>query len=74
MLLHFVQGMPHNNFSELDFTHGGSDYTVTAVVQYKKNPDHFIAWLRNAPGNCNSSKAPVFVAMLTNILRPKTLF
>ncbi|KAH9496713.1 hypothetical protein Btru_009761 [Bulinus truncatus] len=49
--MHFVKGLPHNRFEELSFDFNEDHYEVTAVVHYKNNPDHFIAWVRNAPGN-----------------------
>ena len=51
MLVHFTEGLPHTNWKKLEFGHDGNVYTVTAVVQYTSNPDHFIAWLRNPTGN-----------------------
>ena len=49
--MHFVKGLPHSRFDEMAFEHLGDKYEVTSVVHYKNNPDHFIAWVRNAPGN-----------------------
>ena len=49
--MHFTEGLPHTNWKKLEFGHDGNVYTVTAVVQYTSNPDHFIAWLRNPTGN-----------------------
>ena len=49
--MHFTEGLPHSNWKKLDFDHHGNVYTVTGVVQYTNNPDHFIAWLRNPTGN-----------------------
>uniref|UniRef100_A0A2C9KSI5 Ubiquitin-specific peptidase-like SUMO isopeptidase domain-containing protein n=1 Tax=Biomphalaria glabrata TaxID=6526 RepID=A0A2C9KSI5_BIOGL len=48
--MHFVKGLPHSRFEELSFDFNEDHYEVTAVVHYKNNPDHFIAWVRNAPG------------------------
>ncbi|CAG5115020.1 unnamed protein product, partial [Candidula unifasciata] len=48
--MHFVKGLPHSRFDELSFDFNDDHYEVTAVVHYKNNPDHFIAWVRNAPG------------------------
>ena len=54
--MHFVKGLPHSNFDQLAFDFKDDHYEVTAVVHYKNNPDHFIAWVRNAPGeDCPSS-------------------
>ena len=50
LLLHFTEGLPHNNWKKLDFDHQGYVYTVTGVVQYMNSPDHFIAWLRDPKG------------------------
>ena len=49
LLLHFTQGIPHNNFKELEFEFEGQ-YSVTGVVQYKNNPDHFVTYIRNGLG------------------------
>ncbi|KAK0040440.1 mucin-12 [Biomphalaria pfeifferi] len=48
--MHFVKGLPHSRFEELSFDFNEDHYEVTTVVHYKNNPDHFIAWVRNAPG------------------------
>ena len=47
MLLHFTDGLPNTSWSDLQFSFHGNLYAVTGVVQYVRNPDHFIAWLRN---------------------------
>ncbi|XP_046574552.1 uncharacterized protein LOC124282589 isoform X2 [Haliotis rubra] len=51
LLLHFKEGLPHSGFDQLGFVFGTDVYTVTAVIQYKNNPDHFVAWIRNGTGN-----------------------
>lgn len=48
--VHFVDGIPHINFPKLDIYHHGNHFTVTGVVQYKNNPDHFVVWIRNPTG------------------------
>ncbi|ESO96210.1 hypothetical protein LOTGIDRAFT_144274, partial [Lottia gigantea] len=62
-MLHFLQGLPKVVYDELDFEFEGSLYSVTAVVQYKNNPDHFVSWLRNPQGNqwmeCDDLKSPL---------------
>ncbi|KAL5013236.1 hypothetical protein ScPMuIL_007506 [Solemya velum] len=49
--VHFVDGIPHINFPKLDIYHHGNHFTVTGVVQYKNNPDHFVVWIRNPTDN-----------------------
>ncbi|XP_045182381.2 uncharacterized protein LOC123541075 isoform X2 [Mercenaria mercenaria] len=51
LLMHFVEGLPETTWRELQFGFHGYLYTVTGVVQYVNNPNHFIAWLRNPNDN-----------------------
>ena len=50
MMTHFVEGLPDGTLSNYDFTYRGIPYHVAAAVQYKTNPNHFVAWIRNAKG------------------------
>lgn len=52
MLLHFTDGLPSIPWSKLQFGFHGYTFTVTGVVQYLRNPDHFVAWLRNPESMC----------------------
>ncbi|XP_060552214.1 uncharacterized protein LOC132713590 isoform X2 [Ruditapes philippinarum] len=51
LLMHFTDGLPETTWEELQFGFHGYLYTVTGIVQYINNPDHFIAWLRNPYDN-----------------------
>ncbi|KAL4217895.1 Ubiquitin specific peptidase like 1 [Mactra antiquata] len=50
-LMHFTEGLPHTKFKNLQLCYHGNNYTVTGVVEYKRSPDHFVAWLRNPADN-----------------------
>jgi hypothetical protein len=52
--MHFTDGLPETTWEELQFGFHGYLYTVTGIVQYINNPDHFIAWLRNPYGESRS--------------------
>ena len=48
ILIHFVEGLPRKTtWPHLDFTHAQRSFRVTAVIQHKTSPDHFVAWLRD---------------------------
>lgn len=51
VMIHFVNGLPAHDLSQYDFQFNQTTYAVTAVIQYKRNPNHFIAWIRNATDN-----------------------
>ncbi|CAC5371185.1 USPL1 [Mytilus coruscus] len=51
LLLHFSEGLPHNNFKKLEFWHNGLKYSVTGFVQYRNDPDHFVTWIRRFKDN-----------------------
>lgn len=50
LMLHFVEGLPRGNISDYNFVFGAVQYCVTAVVQYKTQPDHFVSWVRGLNG------------------------
>ena len=47
---HFLQGVKNKDFLKSGFVCQGKDYELTQLIQYTKNPDHFIAWIRNSDG------------------------
>ncbi|XP_063418225.1 SUMO-specific isopeptidase USPL1-like [Mytilus trossulus] len=51
LLLHFSEGLPHNNFKKLEFWHTALKYSVTGFVQYRNDPDHFVTWIRRIKDN-----------------------
>ena len=51
MMLHFAEGLPHNNFKKLQFSQYGLKYCVTGFVQYRNDPDHFVTWIQRVKGN-----------------------
>lgn len=50
LLLHFSEGLPHNNLKKLEFWHNSLKYSVTGFVQYRNDPDHFVTWIRRIKG------------------------
>ncbi|CAH1776105.1 unnamed protein product [Owenia fusiformis] len=63
MMFHFVEGLPSNDVSKLTFEQQQYEYRVVSLVQYKQNPDHFVAWVKHPSGNtwmeCDDLKPPV---------------
>ncbi|XP_033727170.1 uncharacterized protein LOC117316608 isoform X2 [Pecten maximus] len=62
IMLHFQEGLHSNKFSGYDFYHQDQLYQVTGVIQYRNDPDHFIAWIRNPKElwmECNDLKSPI---------------
>ncbi|XP_034540055.1 SUMO-specific isopeptidase USPL1 isoform X2 [Notolabrus celidotus] len=49
--LHFVEGLPENDVGVYTFTFKGKRYSVTTVIQYKKQLKHFVTWIRNPHGS-----------------------
>ncbi|KAL3888426.1 hypothetical protein ACJMK2_000793, partial [Sinanodonta woodiana] len=62
-LMHFAEGLPHNNLTALDLQFQGDYCKVKGVVRYTNNPDHFTAWIRNGTDDtwmeCDDLKSPV---------------
>jgi hypothetical protein len=50
VMAHFVEGVKNKDFLKNGFVCQGKDYELCQLIQYKKNPDHFIAWIRNGNG------------------------
>ncbi|XP_058040833.1 SUMO-specific isopeptidase USPL1 isoform X2 [Ahaetulla prasina] len=49
LMVHFVEGLPHNNLMAYSFRFQEYLYQVTAVVQYQKTK-HFITWILTSDG------------------------
>ncbi|XP_032075395.1 SUMO-specific isopeptidase USPL1 isoform X2 [Thamnophis elegans] len=49
LMVHFVEGLPHNNLMAYSFQFQEYSYQVTAVVQYQK-AKHFITWILTSDG------------------------
>ncbi|NWY03654.1 USPL1 isopeptidase, partial [Nothoprocta ornata] len=60
-MLHFVEGLPHNNLENYSFQFEGDSYQVTSVVQYQSVKKHFVTWCLNPDGSwleCDDLKGP----------------
>ncbi|KAL7983384.1 hypothetical protein Chor_000260 [Crotalus horridus] len=49
LMMHFIEGLPHNNLMAYSFQFQEYSYQVTAVVQYQK-AQHFITWILTSDG------------------------
>lgn len=59
-MLHFVNGLPHNDLQRYSFHFGDCLYQVTSVIQYQAN-NHFITWVLDTDGcwlECDDLKGP----------------
>ncbi|XP_041088648.1 SUMO-specific isopeptidase USPL1 isoform X2 [Polyodon spathula] len=60
-MLHFVEGLPHNDVNAYSFDFQGKLYKVSTVIQYSEDPKHFVSWISNTDGSwleCDDLKAP----------------
>ncbi|NXI49591.1 USPL1 isopeptidase, partial [Chloroceryle aenea] len=60
-MLHFVEGLPHNNLKNYSFQFEGDTYQVTSTVQYQIDKKHFITWSLDPDGTwleCDDLKGP----------------
>ncbi|KGL77660.1 SUMO-specific isopeptidase USPL1 [Tinamus guttatus] len=60
-MLHFVEGLPHNNLKNYSFQFEGDSYQITSIIQYQSVKKHFITWCLNADGSwleCDDLKGP----------------
>ncbi|NXE81323.1 USPL1 isopeptidase, partial [Cochlearius cochlearius] len=60
-MLHFVEGLPHNNLKNYAFRFEEETYQITAIVQYQTYKKHFITWSLNPDGTwleCDDLKGP----------------
>ncbi|XP_009811021.2 SUMO-specific isopeptidase USPL1 [Gavia stellata] len=61
LMLHFVEGLPHNNLKNYSFRFEDNTYQITGVVQYQTEKQHFITWSLNPDGTwleCDDLKGP----------------
>ncbi|KAM4682784.1 SUMO-specific isopeptidase USPL1 isoform 3-T3 [Amazona ochrocephala] len=61
LMLHFVEGLPHNNLENYSFQFEENTYEITSVVQYQTDKQHFITWSLNSDGSwleCDDLKGP----------------
>ncbi|NXY64203.1 USPL1 isopeptidase, partial [Callaeas wilsoni] len=61
LMLHFVEGLPHNNLEKYSFQFEENTYQITSVVQYQTDKKHFISWSLNPDGTwleCDDLKGP----------------
>ncbi|XP_030324750.1 SUMO-specific isopeptidase USPL1 isoform X2 [Calypte anna] len=61
LMLHFVEGLPHNNLRSYSFQFGDNCYQITSIVQYQTDKKHFITWSLNPDGTwleCDDLKGP----------------
>ncbi|XP_010282362.1 PREDICTED: SUMO-specific isopeptidase USPL1 [Phaethon lepturus] len=61
LMLHFVEGLPHNNLKNYSFRFEDDTYQITAIVQYQADKKHFITWSSNPDGTwleCDDLKGP----------------
>ncbi|ELK30263.1 PREDICTED: SUMO-specific isopeptidase USPL1 [Myotis davidii] len=59
-MLHFVEGLPHNDLQHYSFLFEGYLYQITSVIQYYSN-NHFITWILCVDGSwleCDDLKGP----------------
>ncbi|NXK25715.1 USPL1 isopeptidase, partial [Arenaria interpres] len=61
LMLHFVEGLPHNNLKDYSFRFEEDTYQITSIVQYQTDKKHFITWSLNPDGSwleCDDLKGP----------------
>ncbi|KFP87728.1 SUMO-specific isopeptidase USPL1 [Apaloderma vittatum] len=61
LMLHFIEGLPHNNLKNYSFQFEEDTYQITSVVQYQLDKMHFITWSLNPDGTwleCDDLKGP----------------
>ncbi|NWT53161.1 USPL1 isopeptidase, partial [Erythrocercus mccallii] len=61
LMLHFMEGLPHNNLEKYSFQFEEDTYQITSVVQYQTDKKHFISWSLNPDGTwleCDDLKGP----------------
>uniref|UniRef100_W5LVR4 Ubiquitin specific peptidase like 1 n=1 Tax=Lepisosteus oculatus TaxID=7918 RepID=W5LVR4_LEPOC len=63
-MLHFVEGLPHNDMNAYAFDFQEMQYAVCAVIQYDQLVKHFVTWLHNEDGTwleCDDLKYPLCI-------------
>nr|XP_023960941.1 SUMO-specific isopeptidase USPL1 isoform X1 [Chrysemys picta bellii]XP_023960952.1 SUMO-specific isopeptidase USPL1 isoform X1 [Chrysemys picta bellii]XP_042698768.1 SUMO-specific isopeptidase USPL1 isoform X1 [Chrysemys picta bellii]XP_042698769.1 SUMO-specific isopeptidase USPL1 isoform X1 [Chrysemys picta bellii]XP_042698770.1 SUMO-specific isopeptidase USPL1 isoform X1 [Chrysemys picta bellii] len=61
LMIHFVEGLPHNKLKNYSFQFEGDFYQITAVIQYQQDPKHFKTWVLNPDETwleCDDIKGP----------------
>ncbi|NXS21946.1 USPL1 isopeptidase, partial [Mystacornis crossleyi] len=61
LMLHFVEGLPHNNLEKYSFQFEEDTYQITSTVQYRTDKKHFISWSLTPDGTwleCDDLKGP----------------
>ncbi|XP_061484454.1 SUMO-specific isopeptidase USPL1 isoform X2 [Rhineura floridana] len=48
LMMHFVEGLRHNDLKTYSFHFKEDTYQITAVVQYQEEAKHFITWILNS--------------------------
>ncbi|XP_044298011.1 SUMO-specific isopeptidase USPL1 isoform X1 [Varanus komodoensis] len=48
LMMHFVEGLPHNDLMAYSFNFQEDHYKITTVIQYQKDAKHFITWILNS--------------------------
>ncbi|XP_029303919.1 LOW QUALITY PROTEIN: SUMO-specific isopeptidase USPL1 [Cottoperca gobio] len=49
--LHFVEGLPDNDVRIYTFTFKGKRYSISTVIQYNHQLQHFVTWISNSDGS-----------------------
>lgn len=49
--LHFVEGIPDNNLQDYNFSFHKRHYSVTAIIQYCSEREHFVTWAHRSDGS-----------------------
>ncbi|XP_051973127.1 SUMO-specific isopeptidase USPL1 [Xyrauchen texanus] len=49
--LHFVEGLPRKDLCRYSFEFQGSQYNVSTIIQFNKNLQHFVTWIRQSNGS-----------------------
>ncbi|KAM7179907.1 SUMO-specific isopeptidase USPL1 isoform 2-T3 [Macrochelys suwanniensis] len=60
-MIHFIEGLPHNELKNYSFQFEGDFYQITAVIQYQQDPKHFKTWILNPDETwleCDDIKGP----------------
>ncbi|XP_078513264.1 SUMO-specific isopeptidase USPL1 isoform X2 [Lissotriton helveticus] len=58
-MLHFSEGLPHNNLKTYSFQFEGGSYEISMIIQYQSN--HFVTWVLTSDGSwmeCDDLKGP----------------
>lgn len=50
IFLHFEQGLKGGTYEDLDFDGECGHYSFSQLIQYKRNPDHFVCWTKDHEG------------------------